>query len=56
MSYKPSPNLLITLKCALADLEGIMPEFDVDGERSHPGWKTINELKLIINELENFEK
>lgn len=31
-------------KCALADLAGIMPEFDPSGERSHPGWKTMVDL------------
>ena len=43
-------NLLTAAKCALADLEGIMPIFDP--EHSHPGWQTIAELKTAIVELE----
>jgi len=30
---------------ALADLEGVMPEFEPSGDRTHPGWKTIEELR-----------
>jgi len=33
----------------LADLEGIMPEFEPSGDREHPGWTTIEELKAAIN-------
>ena len=33
---------------ALADLEGIMPEFEPSGDRTHPGWKTIEDLKKVI--------
>ena len=36
------------LRCALADLEGIMPEHDPDGDRSHPAWKTIEEIKEVL--------
>lgn len=35
---------------ALADLEGIMPVIDPSGDRHHPGWKTIEELRASINE------
>lgn len=35
-------------RCALADMEGIMPEFDPDGDRTHPGWVTIEQLKSAI--------
>ncbi len=35
-------------KCALADLEGIMPEFEPSGDRIHPAWCTIEELKAAI--------
>jgi hypothetical protein len=33
---------------ALADLEGIMPEFEPSGDREHPGWLTIEELKATL--------
>ncbi len=35
-------------KCALADLEGIMPEVEPSGERTHSAWKTIEELKEVV--------
>ena len=41
-------KLLLVAKCAVADLEGIMPEFESSGERKHPAWKTINELRKAI--------
>ena len=34
-------------KCALADLEGVMSEFESSGERTHSAWKTIEELKEV---------
>ena len=43
-------NIKIVCKCALADLEGIMPEFDPDGEKNHPAWKTIEELKEVTKQ------
>ena len=43
-----TPELLAAAVCALADLEGIMPEFDPDGDRTHPGWQTIKELRAAI--------
>lgn len=43
-----APELLEACHCALADLEGIMPELDCDGDRSHPGWQTIDELTAAI--------
>lgn len=53
---------LLILNCALADLEGIMPEFDPCED--HSAWDTINDIKIEIaylsgnwkelwNELEN---
>jgi hypothetical protein len=41
-------ELLQVAKNALADLEGIMPEFDPDG--NHPAWLTIEELREAIGE------
>jgi len=39
-------------QAALADLEGIMPEFDPSGDREHPAWKTIDELKVALSGFE----
>lgn len=47
-----APELLATCKCALADLEGIMPKFEPSGDRQHPAWATIRELQTAINESE----
>lgn len=44
------PALLQSARCALADLEGIMPEFDPDGDREHPAWQTIKELHAAIKD------
>ena len=43
-----APELLFAARCALADLEGVMPEFEVSGDREHSGWQTIKELKAVI--------
>jgi 2-iminoacetate synthase ThiH len=40
--------VLLALRCALADLEGIMPEFEPSGDRQHPAWTTIQELRAAI--------
>jgi hypothetical protein len=40
--------LLSAAKAALADLEGIMPEYEPSGERTHPAWVTIAELESAI--------
>lgn len=40
--------LTLSAKCALADLEGIMPEFDPSGDRKHSAWKTIEELRAAL--------
>jgi len=42
-------ELIAVCKCALADLEGIMPEYEPSGNRKHPAWKTISELKKVIS-------
>jgi 2-iminoacetate synthase ThiH len=41
-------DLYWAARCALADLEGIMPEFEPSGDREHPAWQTIKELKAAI--------
>jgi hypothetical protein len=39
-------GLLSAAKNALADLEGIMPELEPSGDREHPAWRTIEELRF----------
>jgi 2-iminoacetate synthase ThiH len=46
------PDLLEACKNALADLQGIMPEFEPSGDRSHPGWRTVKELEQAIAKAE----
>ena len=41
-------GLLEALENALADLEGIMPEYEPSGDREHPGWQTIEDIKAAI--------
>ena len=45
-------KLLLVAKCALADLEGIMPEFESSGDRKHPAWKTLKDLRTAIAAVE----
>jgi hypothetical protein len=45
---KQDSDLMVALKCALADLEGIMPEFEPSGDREHSAWKTIEQIKKLI--------
>lgn len=45
-------GLLRAATNALADLEGIMPEFEPSGDREHTAWQTIEELRLAIQEAE----
>ena len=37
-------ELRLAAKCALADLESIIPEFEPSGDREHPAWETIKLL------------
>jgi hypothetical protein len=41
-------EVTLALRCAIADLEGIMPEFEPSGDREHPAWKTIKQLKKLL--------
>jgi hypothetical protein len=50
-----APEMLTAARAALADMEGIMPEFDCDGDRQHPGWQTIAELRAAIAKAEGRE-
>lgn len=45
-------NLYWAARCALADLEGIMPEYEPSGDREHPAWLTIKELKKAIRQAD----
>ena len=45
-------KLVVEAKCALADLEGVMPEFEPSGDREHPGWKTILNLRKVLKRVE----
>jgi hypothetical protein len=45
-------ELVSGIKCSLADLEGIMPEYEPSGDRTHPAWKTITELKHLLSKSE----
>ena len=47
-----APELLMALRCALADLEGIMPEMEPSGDRNHPAWTTITEAQDAIAKAE----
>lgn len=43
-----APDLLAVAMSALADLQGIMPEFEPSGDREHPAWVTMDELRQAI--------
>ena len=45
-------SLLHGCRCALADLEGIMPDYESSGDRLHPGWVTIKELRAALAKAE----
>jgi hypothetical protein len=40
--------LVEAVRYALADLEGIMPDFDMSGDRLHPAWATIDDLRTAL--------
>ncbi len=42
------PQLRLAAKCALADLEGLMPDVDASGQRQHAGWITVKQLKAAL--------
>ncbi len=45
---------LSVMRCAFLDLEGILPELEPSGERLHPAWKTLQELKEVIDSHNGF--
>ena len=51
-TVKPTPRLRDAAACAVADLEGLLTQVDVDGDRTHPGWKTIQELTWALEQIE----
>jgi hypothetical protein len=50
--FANTTRMFSVCKNALADLEGIMPEFEPSGDRTHPAWKTIRELYDIISDIQ----
>ena len=51
--FATSPALFQLCKEALADLEGIMPEYEPSGDREHPAWETIERLRAVISRVED---
>ncbi len=51
--HKKAKELYAEAKNTLLVLEGIMPHYDPLGDRSHEGWHCINNLKRIIDDIEN---
>lgn len=50
--YSTQGRIALLLNCAIADLEGILPEHEPSGDRKHPAWKTLADLKKMANELD----
>lgn len=48
-------SYLTLLNCAIADLEGMLPVIDPSGDRTHPAWKTLDELKTAAENLTSRE-
>lgn len=46
-------ELVAACNCALADLQGLMPDVDPSGNRKHPGWITIKQLEKVISMVDN---
>ena len=46
--FEAAPELLVVLRYALADLQDVMPEFEPSGDRTHPGWQTIEDIKVAL--------
>jgi len=45
-------QIVSVMRCAIADLEGMLPEIDPSGDREHSGWKTLDELNEWVKILE----
>jgi hypothetical protein len=44
------PSVATALRCALADLEAILPEYDLEHE--HSAWETLAELRTLVDSEE----
>jgi hypothetical protein len=49
-------QIVSVMRCAIADLEGMLPEIDPSGDREHSGWKTLDELNEMVKILEGNDK
>jgi len=52
LKFSTHGELVHLLNCAIADLEGILPEYDPSGDKQHPAWKTLDELKNMVKQLD----
>lgn len=43
------------LVCVIADLEGIMPDVDPSGDRTHSGWRTLKECQELLSAIHHVE-
>lgn len=48
LSLNCFPDMLAALERSLADLEGVMPEFEPSGDRTHPAWQTMVDIRAAI--------
>ena len=55
ISGEVADEMLAALRCALADLSGIMPEIDPSGDREHSGWQTIKDIQTAIAKAEEVQ-
>ena len=51
MTPEKQKALIEAARAALADLQGIMPEFEPSGDREHPAWQTIEELESALRDV-----
>ena len=52
LKFSTHGELVHLLNCAIADLEVILPEYDPSGDKQHPAWKTLDELKNMVKQLD----
>jgi hypothetical protein len=51
--HKKFQVMIHALRCAQADLQGILPEFEPGGDREHSGWQTLDELNELLAPFDN---
>ena len=51
--HKKFQVMIHALRCAQADLQGILPEFEPGGDREHSGWQTLEELNELLAPYDN---